>query len=56
PRRAKSSTRCWPRKAARRKASSISSRASPPSRATSPTRTRGSSSKARPRSCSIAPP
>ena len=46
---ARSSTRCWPRKAARRRASSTSSRASPPSPATSRIRTPASISKARAR-------
>ncbi|MBB3999755.1 hypothetical protein GGR04_003625 [Aureimonas pseudogalii] len=51
-----SSKRCWPRKAARPRASSISCRASPPSRATSRTRTPASTWRQRQRSCSTAPP
>ena len=54
--RRRSSTRCWPRKAARPRASSISCRASPPSRATSRIRTPGSTWRPRPRSCSTGRP
>ena len=52
----RSSIRCWRRKAARRKASSISCRASPRSRATSRIRMPAWKWRPRPRSFSIAPP
>ena len=56
PRRRRSSRRSWRRKVASPRASSISCKASPRSRATRPTRMRGSIWKRGRRSCSTEPP